>query len=74
MSPNLLFSLFVRYHLVLQETNEDRRTVANNLASVFTTATNQLTITEVNNAVSMPFTAGEIKICISGCLCNKASL
>ncbi|XP_028433850.1 LOW QUALITY PROTEIN: kinetochore protein NDC80 homolog [Perca flavescens] len=35
-----------QYHLVLQETNEERRTVANNLASVFTTATNHLSITE----------------------------
>ncbi|KAM9352279.1 kinetochore protein NDC80 homolog [Symphorus nematophorus] len=35
-----------QYHLVLQETNEERRTVANNLASVFTTAANHLTITE----------------------------
>lgn len=37
----------LRYHLVLQETNEERRTVANNLASVFTTAANHLSITEV---------------------------
>uniref|UniRef100_A0A8C5GTG7 Kinetochore protein NDC80 n=1 Tax=Gouania willdenowi TaxID=441366 RepID=A0A8C5GTG7_GOUWI len=36
-----------QYHLVLQETNEERRTVANNLASVFTTAANHLSITEV---------------------------
>ena len=36
-----------RYHLVLQETNEERRTVANNLASVFTTAANHLSVTEV---------------------------
>uniref|UniRef100_A0AAQ5YRQ8 Kinetochore protein NDC80 n=1 Tax=Amphiprion ocellaris TaxID=80972 RepID=A0AAQ5YRQ8_AMPOC len=35
------------YHLVLQETNEERRTVANNLASVFTTAADHLSITEV---------------------------
>ncbi|XP_034548550.1 kinetochore protein NDC80 homolog isoform X2 [Notolabrus celidotus] len=35
-----------QYHLVLQETNEERRTVANNLASVFTTATDHLSITE----------------------------
>ncbi|XP_076027091.1 kinetochore protein NDC80 homolog [Genypterus blacodes] len=35
-----------QYHLVLQETNEERRTVANNLASVFTTATNHLAMTE----------------------------
>ncbi|KAM9857933.1 kinetochore protein NDC80 homolog [Aulostomus maculatus] len=35
-----------QYNLVLQETNEERRTVANNLASVFTTAANHLTITE----------------------------
>ncbi|XP_034727005.1 kinetochore protein NDC80 homolog [Etheostoma cragini] len=35
-----------QYHLVLQETNEERRTVANNLASIFTTATNHLSITE----------------------------
>ncbi|XP_028270282.1 kinetochore protein NDC80 homolog [Parambassis ranga] len=35
-----------QYHLVLQETNEERRTVANNLASVFTTAANHLSITE----------------------------
>ncbi|XP_023137923.1 kinetochore protein NDC80 homolog isoform X1 [Amphiprion ocellaris] len=34
------------YHLVLQETNEERRTVANNLASVFTTAADHLSITE----------------------------
>lgn len=39
--------LFLRYHLVLQETNEERRTVANNLASVFTTAANHLSIIEV---------------------------
>lgn len=38
---------FLRYHLVLQETNEERRTVANNLASVFTTAANHLSIIEV---------------------------
>ncbi|KAI3372804.1 hypothetical protein L3Q82_023264, partial [Scortum barcoo] len=36
-----------QYHLVLQETNEERRTVANNLASVFTTAANHLSVTEV---------------------------
>ncbi|KAG7223440.1 hypothetical protein INR49_015543 [Caranx melampygus] len=35
-----------QYHLVLQETNEERRTVANNLASVFTTAANHLSTTE----------------------------
>ncbi|XP_034026322.1 kinetochore protein NDC80 homolog [Thalassophryne amazonica] len=35
-----------QYHLVLQETNEERRTVANNLASVFTTAVNHLERTE----------------------------
>uniref|UniRef100_A0A674MUR3 Kinetochore protein NDC80 n=1 Tax=Takifugu rubripes TaxID=31033 RepID=A0A674MUR3_TAKRU len=35
-----------QYHLVLQETNEERRTVANNMASVFTTAANHLSITE----------------------------
>ncbi|XP_038558626.1 kinetochore protein NDC80 homolog [Micropterus salmoides] len=35
-----------QYHLVLQETNEERRTLANNLASVFTTAANHLSITE----------------------------
>ncbi|XP_004072297.3 kinetochore protein NDC80 homolog [Oryzias latipes] len=35
-----------QYHLVLQEANEERRTVANNLASVFTTAANHLSITE----------------------------
>ncbi|KAM7017660.1 kinetochore protein NDC80 homolog [Tautogolabrus adspersus] len=35
-----------QYHLVLQETNEERRTVANNLASVCTTAANHLSITE----------------------------
>ncbi|KAM4577400.1 kinetochore protein NDC80 homolog [Odontesthes bonariensis] len=35
-----------QYHLVLQETNEERRTVASNLASVFTTAANHLSITE----------------------------
>uniref|UniRef100_A0A8C7XSE5 Kinetochore protein NDC80 n=1 Tax=Oryzias sinensis TaxID=183150 RepID=A0A8C7XSE5_9TELE len=37
-----------QYHLVLQEANEERRTVANNLASVFTTAANHLSITEVS--------------------------
>ncbi|KAG9332677.1 hypothetical protein JZ751_014775 [Albula glossodonta] len=35
-----------QYHLVLQETNEERRTVANNLYSVFTTATNHLSTVE----------------------------
>ncbi|KAJ3603968.1 hypothetical protein NHX12_028709 [Muraenolepis orangiensis] len=35
-----------QYHLVLQETNEERRTVANNLTSVFSLATNHLTIVE----------------------------
>ncbi|KAM9810614.1 kinetochore protein NDC80 homolog [Neosynchiropus ocellatus] len=35
-----------QYHLVVQETNEGRRTVANNLASVFTAAANHLSITE----------------------------
>ncbi|KAM4745073.1 kinetochore protein NDC80 homolog isoform 1-T1 [Anableps anableps] len=35
-----------QYHLVLQETNEERRTVANNLVSVFTTAATHLSITE----------------------------
>ncbi|KAG7492367.1 hypothetical protein MATL_G00013450 [Megalops atlanticus] len=35
-----------QYHLVLQETNEERRTVANNLHSVFTTATSHLTNVE----------------------------
>ncbi|XP_051797492.1 kinetochore protein NDC80 homolog [Acanthochromis polyacanthus] len=34
------------YHLVLQETNEERRTVANNLVSVFSTAADHLSITE----------------------------
>ncbi|XP_017269183.1 kinetochore protein NDC80 homolog isoform X2 [Kryptolebias marmoratus] len=35
-----------QYHLVLQETNEERRIVANNLASIFTTAANHLSVTE----------------------------
>ncbi|XP_068594766.1 kinetochore protein NDC80 homolog, partial [Brachionichthys hirsutus] len=35
-----------QYHLVLQETNEERRTVANNLASVFTAAADHLSVTE----------------------------
>ncbi|XP_072289946.1 kinetochore protein NDC80 homolog [Eucyclogobius newberryi] len=35
-----------QYHLVLQETNEERRTVNNNLASVLATAANHLSITE----------------------------
>ncbi|KAF7652995.1 hypothetical protein LDENG_00088960 [Lucifuga dentata] len=35
-----------QYHLVLQETNEERRTVVSNLASVFTTAANHLAIIE----------------------------
>ncbi|XP_041643741.1 kinetochore protein NDC80 homolog isoform X2 [Cheilinus undulatus] len=35
-----------QYHLVLQETNEERRTVANNLTSVCDTAANHLSITE----------------------------
>ncbi|XP_030593840.1 kinetochore protein NDC80 homolog [Archocentrus centrarchus] len=35
-----------QYHLVLQETNEEMRMVANNLASVFTAAANHLSITE----------------------------
>ncbi|XP_073322666.1 kinetochore protein NDC80 homolog isoform X1 [Pagrus major] len=35
-----------QYHLVLQETNEERRTVANNLASVFSTAYDHLSVTE----------------------------
>ncbi|XP_056146110.1 kinetochore protein NDC80 homolog [Lampris incognitus] len=35
-----------QYHLVLQETNEERRTVVNNLASVFTTAANHLFVVE----------------------------
>ncbi|KAF3851146.1 hypothetical protein F7725_012918 [Dissostichus mawsoni] len=35
-----------QYHLVLQETIEERRTVANNLVSVFTTAASHLSITE----------------------------
>ncbi|CAB1423580.1 unnamed protein product [Pleuronectes platessa] len=35
-----------QYHLVLQETNEERRMVASNLTSVFTTAANHLSITE----------------------------
>ncbi|XP_061088120.1 kinetochore protein NDC80 homolog isoform X1 [Conger conger] len=35
-----------QYHLVLQETNEERRTVANNLFGVFSTATNHLSIVE----------------------------
>ncbi|CAG5923616.1 unnamed protein product [Menidia menidia] len=35
-----------QYHLVKQETDEESRTVANNLASVFTTAANHLSITE----------------------------
>ncbi|XP_055774395.1 kinetochore protein NDC80 homolog [Salvelinus fontinalis] len=35
-----------QYHLVLQETNEERRTVVNNLASVLTTAANHLSIVE----------------------------
>lgn len=36
------------YHLVRQETNEERRTVANNLATVFTAAANYLQLTEKN--------------------------
>uniref|UniRef100_A0A3Q4BDR6 Kinetochore protein NDC80 n=1 Tax=Mola mola TaxID=94237 RepID=A0A3Q4BDR6_MOLML len=36
----------VLYQLVLQETNEERRTVASNLASVCTTAANHLSVTE----------------------------
>ncbi|KAJ8246489.1 hypothetical protein GJAV_G00268390 [Gymnothorax javanicus] len=35
-----------QYHLVLQETSEERRTVANNLHSAFTTATNHMSIVE----------------------------
>lgn len=35
-----------QYNLVFQETNEERRTVANNLVSVFTTVANHLSITE----------------------------
>uniref|UniRef100_A0A1A8F1U6 Kinetochore protein NDC80 n=2 Tax=Nothobranchius korthausae TaxID=1143690 RepID=A0A1A8F1U6_9TELE len=35
-----------QYQLVLQETSEERRTVANNLMSVFTAATNHLAVTE----------------------------
>ncbi|XP_060927669.1 kinetochore protein NDC80 homolog isoform X1 [Limanda limanda] len=35
-----------QYHLVLQEANEERRMVANNLTAVFTTAANHLSITE----------------------------
>lgn len=35
-----------QYHLVLQETNEERRTVTNNLASVFSTAAKHLSIVE----------------------------
>ncbi|KAK7886929.1 hypothetical protein WMY93_026550 [Mugilogobius chulae] len=35
-----------QYHLVLQETNEERRTVNNNLASVLATAANHLSMTE----------------------------
>lgn len=38
----------LRHHLVLQETNEERRTVASNLTSVFTTATNHVSTSEVN--------------------------
>lgn len=38
----------LRHHLVLQETNEERRTVANNLTSVFTTAANHVSTSEVN--------------------------
>ncbi|CAG08408.1 unnamed protein product, partial [Tetraodon nigroviridis] len=37
-----------QHHLVLQETNEERRTVASNLTSVFTTATNHVSTSEVN--------------------------
>ncbi|XP_074493912.1 kinetochore protein NDC80 homolog [Sebastes fasciatus] len=35
-----------QYHLVLQETNEERRIVTNNLVSVFTTAASHLSVTE----------------------------
>ncbi|XP_012737790.1 kinetochore protein NDC80 homolog [Fundulus heteroclitus] len=35
-----------QYHLVLQETNEVKRTIANNLASVFTAAANHLSVSE----------------------------
>uniref|UniRef100_H3DED6 Kinetochore protein NDC80 n=1 Tax=Tetraodon nigroviridis TaxID=99883 RepID=H3DED6_TETNG len=35
-----------QHHLVLQETNEERRTVASNLTSVFTTATNHVSTSE----------------------------
>ncbi|XP_015229765.1 PREDICTED: kinetochore protein NDC80 homolog [Cyprinodon variegatus] len=35
-----------QYHLVLQETSEERRIVANNLASVFTTFADHLSLTE----------------------------
>uniref|UniRef100_A0A3Q1FUY7 Kinetochore protein NDC80 n=1 Tax=Acanthochromis polyacanthus TaxID=80966 RepID=A0A3Q1FUY7_9TELE len=42
-----IFQSNTPYHLVLQETNEERRTVANNLVSVFSTAADHLSITEV---------------------------
>ncbi|XP_037535999.1 kinetochore protein NDC80 homolog [Nematolebias whitei] len=35
-----------KYHLVLQETIEEKRIVANNLTSIFTTAANHLSVTE----------------------------
>lgn len=45
---------FFRYHLVLQETKEESRMVANNLAHVFSAAVNHLDIIEVrkNNIIT----------------------
>lgn len=47
VSQQLTGCLSVRYQLVLQETVEERLIVTKNLASIFTTATNHLAVTEV---------------------------
>lgn len=47
VTQQLTGCLSVRYQLVLQETVEERLIVTKNLASIFTTATNHLAVTEV---------------------------
>lgn len=62
-----------RHHLVLQETNEERRTVANNLMSVFTTAANHVSTSEVNLSLLHNFlSAHSFEIFVMWCPNNRS--
>ncbi|XP_054587491.2 kinetochore protein NDC80 homolog isoform X2 [Nothobranchius furzeri] len=60
-----------QYQLVLQETSEERRTVANNLMSVFTAVTNHLAVTELSLA---DLHSGVHRICKKTVEENEAAL